>query len=124
MDPNTATDQGLPEFIQQFSPRVLLEFVVAQNVSGRQLFGGRTLESVLSEMLGQPQCLGKRNDVDDRGHAGLEFGRRLAQMTQPGETSLAAPPPVWKGVPLGNALLSTANVRTPSDSPMAWLDRL
>src|SRR6266511_959655 len=48
----------------------------------------------------------------------------LAQITQVGETSLAAPPPVWKGVPLGNALLSTANARTPNGRPMSWLDTL
>ena len=48
----------------------------------------------------------------------------LAQMTQPGETSLAVPPPASKGASLGNALRLTANALTPSGRPMSWLDRL
>ena len=70
-----ATDQSLPEFRQQFSPGVLLQFIVIQNLSGRLLFSDRVLESGLSELLDQPQCLCERDDVDDGGRARLELVR-------------------------------------------------
>ena len=84
-----ATDQGLPEFKQQLSPGVFFKIVVVQDFGDGRLFGARRLvgdgrrlgdgapEGVIAVLPDQPQRHGKRDDVDDRGRAGLEFVRRL-----------------------------------------------
>ena len=50
----------------------LSEFIVVQIISAHRLLRGSIPERVVAELPDQPQCLGKRDDVNDRRRAGLE----------------------------------------------------
>ena len=96
-------DQGLPEFVQERSASISLEFVVVQYFSG----------SRLSEFAGWkasfPNCWIKRNarakamTLMMAGVPDSNLFGPLAQMTRRLKTSRAVPPPVSKGTPLGKA---------------------